>query len=75
VFNSSFGEDIEERRRTTCVVGFEPNFNHMERLRTLEEVYNKCGWRTHFFLETAVSDHNGKYGLLYKGIGLTQINL
>jgi hypothetical protein len=60
VFNTYFGEDVTQRRSDVCSVGFEPNPSHTKRLKALEDAYKKCGWRVHFFTETAVSDHNGK---------------
>ena len=70
LFNSHFGS-IEEIRlltsnlsgaenfKTVCAVGFEPNSNHTERLKSLEKSYKKCGWFVRFFTESAVSDREG----------------
>jgi hypothetical protein len=32
----------------------------VDRLERLEDAYNECGWRTIFYTETAVSDHEGE---------------
>ena len=75
LFNSNFGS-IEDRRlstsnlsgiknfKTVCAVGFEPNSKHTERLKSIEESYNKCGWFAHFFTESAVSNREG-FGHFY----------
>ena len=43
-----------------CAVGFEPNPRHAAGLTAIGEAYTACGWRTHFFTETAVSDYSGR---------------
>lgn len=48
IFNNSFGE-AKHRPTTVCALGMEPNPHHMERLRMLEEAYNKRGFRTHIY--------------------------
>ena len=42
-----------------CAIGFEPNPNHAAPLKEIEEAFSNCGWRAHFFTETAVSNYTG----------------
>ena len=71
LYNSSFGKPDERRganteqpgadhMKTVCAVGFEPNSRQTEKLKLLENSYNKCGWFVKFFTESAVSDHEGE---------------
>ena len=55
ITSSSLSDD----RSNVCTVGFEPNPNHAAGLKELEKAYMDCGWRTHFFTETAVSNYFG----------------
>ena len=42
-----------------CAVGFEPNPSHTAPLKEIEEAFSSCGWRAHFFTQTAVSNYSG----------------
>ena len=55
ITNPSFSSD----RSNVCAVGFEPNPKHASKLKAIEKAYTGCGWRTHFFTETAVSNYSG----------------
>ena len=55
ITNPSFSSD----RSNVCAVGFEPNPKHATKLKEIEKAYTDCGWRTHFFTETAVSNYSG----------------
>jgi hypothetical protein len=48
----------EQRRKSVCVFGFEPNPVHIARLEALETAYNKKVWRTHIF-KAGVSYEDG----------------
>jgi hypothetical protein len=52
-FDRLFGS-VEQRRNTTCAIGFEANPEHADRLRALQECYQAKGWRTWFFVPVAV---------------------
>jgi FkbM family methyltransferase len=50
---------VETRRKKFCVIGFEANPHHTERLKLVENCHRKLGWKTIFFSETAVSNKDG----------------
>ena len=52
--------NTRDDKKNICAVGFEPNPNHVLPLREIELSFAKCGWRTKFFTETAVSNYTGK---------------
>jgi len=54
-FNRHFGSP-EQRRAPgrVCAIGFEANPVHGERLKKVEACYQSKGWKTHFFVPTAV---------------------
>ena len=45
---------------SVCTIGFEPNANLAKGLKDLEVAYNKCGWKTKFYTETAASHTYGQ---------------
>ena len=61
-FESAFG-GARGSKRGLCAVGFEPNPGHTGMLERLEAHYQTCGWRAHFFTETAVTAENGSVDL------------
>ena len=50
---------VRDDPKYICAVGFEPNPNHVAPLKKIEHAYLECGWRAHFFTETAVSNYSG----------------
>ena len=57
-FDKWFGDANPGRRKTTCVIGFEPNPKHEHRLRKLVKFYVEQGLGVLFFM-AAVSNVNG----------------
>lgn len=62
MFDKYFGYE-EQRRKTSsesgiCILGFEPNQVHQDRLRRIEAAYMAKGWHVHFF-QAAVWSSNG----------------
>ena len=66
VFDHFFGP-VAGRRKSTCAIGLEMNPTHTSRLKALEAAHVQQGWRTRFFVQTAVGvdfstgryDHTG----------------
>lgn len=54
-----FFQNYRDDLKYICAVGFEPNPNHAEALKEIEETYAMCDWRAHFFTKTAVSNYTG----------------
>ena len=62
IFDAHFGMNKTRQMiggHSVCAVGFEPNANLAKGLKDLEIAYNKCGWKTKFYTETAASHTNG----------------
>lgn len=60
IFENYFGQShLRKTDQTLCAVGFEMNPRHTQRLHHLNENYNKCGFKTYIFTETAVSTYYG----------------
>jgi len=56
VFSDYFGtQDASSSSSKICAIGFEMNPVHTNRLKSLESIYNKCGFHTKIYTETAVS--------------------
>jgi len=56
LFSEYFGtQNMNSSSAKTCAIGFEMNPVHTDRLKTLESIYNKCGFSTKIYTETAVS--------------------
>ena len=58
IFDDYFGHGRHEDS-DLCAIGFEMNPAHTARLKSLEELYDRCGYRTYIFTETAVSTFDG----------------
>jgi hypothetical protein len=59
-FTSYFGEPNTERRRRVCVIGFEPNKHHSDRLSAVERhLRRKTRASIIFFKETGIGGHRG----------------
>lgn len=61
-FVGLFDKEFGTNRSTDpylCAFGFEPNPPLTERLRSIADVYNRMGWRTHIFTETGVGVRDG----------------
>jgi len=62
VFDKYFHRRIQSLNSSLpyiCAVGFEPNPNHENKLKALNDAYNKCQWKVEIFSKTAVSDQKG----------------
>jgi hypothetical protein len=61
VFETYFGpaDDNGNRQETVCAVGFEPNARHTPALQDIEQAHTACGWRSHFYTETAAAHDYG----------------
>jgi hypothetical protein len=60
IFDKYFQAGPERRANPRlCAIGFELNPSHTQRLKTLETDYNKCGFKTKIYTETAVATHDG----------------
>ena len=61
VFESYFGpaDDNGNREETVCAIGFEPNARHTPALLDVEQAHKACGWRSHFYTETAAAHDYG----------------
>lgn len=57
-FDKYFGNE-NARRKSVCAMGFEPNPNHMKRLKDIEDSYNRQGWRTYMSTETGIGAKDG----------------
>lgn len=57
-FSKYFGTESHKDGQV-CVVGFEANPEHTERLVQLQAAYTKCGFRVHFYTATAAWYKNG----------------
>ena len=56
IFSEYFGtQDMRDSSAKICAVGFEMNPVHTNRLKSLESIYNRCGFHTKIYTETAVS--------------------
>ncbi|KNC75318.1 hypothetical protein SARC_12155 [Sphaeroforma arctica JP610] len=57
IFHNEFG-DVHSRK-PVCSVGFEPNNNHTQYLKDMENAYNRCGHRAIFKVPAGVADFDG----------------
>jgi hypothetical protein len=66
VFDQYYGlpDSNGARKETVCAVGFEPNPRHAATLKDIERAHKACGWRTHFYTETAAAHDYGKVDFL-----------
>ena len=56
---------VDERRRNTCVVAFEPNYRHAKQLAALQHLYNQQDWRVAVFSGYTVGTANDTKYLEY----------
>ena len=66
VFESYFGPILTDgqRENTVCAIGFEPNVHHTKALKDVEQAHKACGWRSHFYTETAAAHDYGTISFL-----------
>lgn len=66
VFDSYFGPmgTNGHRNNSICAVGFEPNAHHTQALKDIEQAHRACGWRSHFYTETAAAHDYGTISFL-----------
>jgi len=66
-FDRMFG-DVNERRKAgrVCVFTFEMNPEHEQKLKFVENCYNKLGWRTKAFVPRAVSNVDDETLTVYR---------
>jgi hypothetical protein len=57
-FDRIFGPNRTITTGKVCAFGFEANPRHQRRLNSLQECYNSKGWRTQFFVPTAIANTN-----------------
>ena len=51
LYEEAFGLPSQRTQKNSglCAIGFEPNPRHHQLLNDLEKIYNKKGWKVHFF--------------------------
>jgi hypothetical protein len=66
VFDKYFGpiSTNGQRNNTVCAIGFEPNAHHTKALKDIEQAHKACGWRSHFYTETAAAHDYGTISFL-----------
>ena len=48
-------------RKTVCAVGWEPNWEHTDKLEKLQKMFNACGWKVSFQLFSAILIKENKF--------------
>ena len=48
------GFHFPQIRKTVCAVGWEPNWEHTDKLEKLQKMFNACGWKVSFQLFSAI---------------------